>query len=514
VTEAEEFAKIYKLEVAVIPTNRDLQRKDLNDYVYKTEMAKFQAVIKDIKEKHAAGQPVLVGTISIEKNQILSELMVREGLDPQFLNAKNHEKEARIISQAGRLGAITVATNMAGRGVDIILGGQIEKDFTPEQIATWKEESEKVKALGGLYVIGTERHEARRIDNQLRGRAGRQGDPGMSRFYLSCDDDLMRIFGGDRMKKLMTTLRLPEDMPIENKMITGSIETAQKKVEANNFDQRKHLVEYDDVINKHRETIYRRRDEILTTAANEPDKLSEIILEMVEQELEQVILFHTAADDVKEWNLNEIYEVVNTIFLVQSDLKADLTGIADETKKLEKALVRTKIIEHLVGLAGIRYGKMKQDYADAGLDWADIEKNILLRSIDSLWVDHLDSMDFMRRGIGLRGYGQRDPLVEYKKEAFRMFSELNNLIQKDAVYGIYKFGNTQGMSGMNFMAPNLLQRARTFSAPSKTAESSAEGRAAFDNIHQKVLNAEGEKVGRNDLCPCGSGKKYKKCCGA
>ena len=513
VTEAEEFAKIYKLEVAVIPTNKNLQRKDWNDLVYKTEMAKFQAVIKDIKEKHAAGQPVLVGTISIEKNEILSELMVREGLDPQFLNAKNHEKEARIISQAGKLGAITVATNMAGRGVDIILGGQMEKDMTPEQIAVWKEESEKVKALGGLYVIGTERHEARRIDNQLRGRAGRQGDPGMSRFYLSCEDDLMRIFGGDRMKKLMTTLRIPEDMPIENKMITGSIETAQKKVEANNFDMRKHLVEYDDVINKHRETIYRRRNEILITAAEAPEKLSEIILEMVEQELEQVVLFHTAADDVKDWNINEIYEVVNTIFPVQADLKTDLTGIADETKRLEKALVRTKIIEHLVGLAGIRYGRMKEEYATAGLDWTDIEKNILLRSIDSLWVDHLDSMDYMRRGIGLRGYGQRDPLVEYKKEAFRMFSELNNLIQKDAVYGIYKFGNTQGMSGMNFMAPNLLQRARTFSAPSKTAESSAEGRAAFDNVKQKTLNAAGEKVGRNDLCPCGSGKKYKKCCG-
>jgi preprotein translocase subunit SecA len=285
-------------------------------------------------------------------------------------------------------------------------------------------------------------------------------------------------------------------------------------VEANNFDMRKHLVEYDDVINKHRETIYRRRNEILTTAAEAPEKLSEIILEMVEQELEQVVLFHTAADDVKDWNINEIYEVVNTIFPVQADLKADLTGIAEETKKLEKALVRTKIIEHLVGLAGIRYGRMKEEYATAGLDWTDIEKNILLRSIDSLWVDHLDSMDYMRRGIGLRGYGQRDPLVEYKKEAFRMFSELNNLIQKDAVYGIYKFGNTQGMSGMNFMAPNLLQRARTFSAPSKTAESSAEGRAAFDNVKQKVLNAEGEKVGRNDDCPCGSGKKYKKCCGA
>ncbi len=514
VTEAEEFAKIYKLEVVVIPTNKEMVRKDLNDLVYKTELAKFQAVIKDIKEKHIQGQPILVGTISIEKNELLSELMVREGLQPEFLNAKNHEREARIISQAGRLGAITVATNMAGRGVDIILGGQLEKDMTPEQIAAWKEESEKVKSLGGLYVIGTERHEARRIDNQLRGRAGRQGDPGMSRFYLSCEDDLMRIFGGDRMKKLMTTLRLPEDMPIENRMITGSIETAQKKVEANNFDLRKHLVEYDDVINKHREAIYRRRDVILATAETEPEKLSEIILEMIEEELEQVVSFHTAAEDIKTWNINEIYETVNSIFPAQSDLKTDLTGIADETKRLEKALVRTKIIEHLVGLAGERYGKMEKDYADAGLDWRDIEKNILLRSIDSLWVDHLDSMDYMRRGIGLRGYGQRDPLVEYKKEAFRMFSELNNLIQKEVVYGIYKFGSAQGLSALGFMAPNLLQRARTFSAPAKTAEASADGRSAFDNVKQKTLNAAGEKVGRNDPCPCGSGKKYKKCCGA
>jgi|WetSurMetagenome_2_1015567.scaffolds.fasta_scaffold00331_8 preprotein translocase subunit SecA len=512
VTEAEEFSKIYKLEVVVVPTNRAMQRKDLNDLVYKTELAKFQAVIKDIKEKHELGQPVLVGTISIEKNELLSELMIREGLEPQFLNAKNHEKEARIISQAGKLGAITVATNMAGRGVDIILGGQMDKDMTPEQIAAWKEESEKVKSLGGLYVIGTERHEARRIDNQLRGRAGRQGDPGMSRFYLSCEDDLMRIFGGDRMKKLMTTLRLPEDMPIENRMITGSIETAQKKVEANNFDMRKHLVEYDDVINKHREAIYRKRNEILFNSANAKEKLSATILEMIENELEQVVSFHTAAEEIKDWNINEIYEVVNTIFPA-GDLKADLTGITDATKKLEKAMVRTKIIEHLSGLAGLRYAEMADKYKEAGLDWADIERNVLLRSIDTLWIDHLDSMDYMRRGIGLRGYGQHDPLVEYKKEAYRMFSELNNLIQKEVVYGIYKFGAAQGLSGMGFAAPNLLQRARTFTAPSKTAESSAENRGAFDNVHQKARNEAGDKIGRNDLCPCGSGKKYKKCCG-
>jgi preprotein translocase subunit SecA len=440
--------------------------------------------------------------------------MVLEGLDPQFLNAKNHEKEARIIAQAGKLGAITVATNMAGRGVDIILGGQAEKDFTSEQLAAWKEESEKVKALGGLYVIGTERHEARRIDNQLRGRAGRQGDPGMSRFYLSCEDDLMRIFGGDRMKKMMSALRLPEDMPIENKLITGSIESAQKKVEANNFDLRKHLVEYDDVINKHRESTYRKRNEILDASEKEPEKLSKIILEMVENELEQVVSFHTAADDIKDWNIKEVYEVVNTIFPVDGGLQADLSGLADETKKLEKALVRTKIIEHLSGLAGMRYSNMSGEYNQAGLDWVDIEKNILLRSIDTLWIDHLDSMDYMRRGIGLRGYGQHDPLVEYKKEAYRMFSELNNLIQKEVAYGIYKFGATaaQNLNFGGFSAPNLLQRARTFSAPSKTAEATGE-RGAFDSVRQKARTESGEKVGRNDDCPCGSGKKYKKCCG-
>jgi len=512
VTEAEEFAKIYKLEVVVIPTNRPMVRKDLNDLIYKTELSKFMAVINDIKEKHAKGQPVLVGTISIEKNELLSELMIKEGLQPQFLNAKNHEKEARIISQAGRLGAITIATNMAGRGVDIILGGQIEKDATPEEINAQKEEAEKVKSLGGLYVIGTERHEARRIDNQLRGRAGRQGDPGMSRFYLSTEDDLMRIFGGDRMKKLMNTLQVPEDMPIENGIISKSIETAQRKVEANNFDMRKNLVEYDDVINKHREYIYRKRNEILSTFITAPERLSEIILKMVESELEQVVSFHTAPENIKDWNLEEISEVANTIFPMKNKLHADLLDVIQSTKKLEMVQVRTKIIEFLVGLAKENYSKISEKYKEAGMNWSDIEKNVLLRSIDSLWVEHLDSMDYMRRGIGWRGYGQRDPLVEYKKEAFRMFSELNNVIQKEVVYGIYKFGAIEEMAVNFSAAPGLLARARQFSAPSKTAEAS-NANLTVESIHQKVLNAEGEKVGRNDLCPCGSGKKYKKCCG-
>ncbi len=510
-TEAEEFSKIYKLEVISIPTNRPMVRKDMNDLIYRTEEGKFKAVIAEVKERHAKGQPVLIGTISIEKNEILSEMMKLEGIEPAMLNAKNHEKEARIISQAGRLGAITVATNMAGRGVDIILGGQLDKDATPEEAAAWKEESEKVKALGGLYVIGTERHESRRIDNQLRGRAGRQGDPGESRFYVSCEDDLMRIFGGDRMKNLMKTLQLPEDMPIENGLITKSIETAQRKVEANNFDMRKHLLEYDDVINKHREAIYRKRDDILNKVNKDSAELKEIILKQVEEELEQVVSFHTSAEEVKDWNLEEVYEVVNTIFPVERKLHESLVGMADETNKLQAARVRTKIIEHLVDLAKEAYSRMEEKYIQAGLDWKDIERNVLLRSIDTLWVEHIDAMDYMRKGIGWQGYGQRDPLIEYKKEAFRMFSELNNLIQREVVYGIFKFGAVQDLAA-TFIAPSLAARAKQFSAPSKTAQESS-ANTKIDAVHARAHDDEGNKVGRNDLCPCGSGKKYKKCCG-
>jgi preprotein translocase subunit SecA len=510
-TEAEEFSKIYKLEVISIPTNKPMVRKDLNDLIYRTELGKFHAVIADVKERHAKGQPILIGTISIQKNEILSELMRLEGIEPAMLNAKNHEKEARIISQAGRLGAITVATNMAGRGVDIILGGQPDKDATLEEIAACKEEAEKVKALGGLYVVGTERHESRRIDNQLRGRAGRQGDAGESRFYLSCEDDLMRIFGGDRMKNLMKTLQLPEDMPIENGLISKSIETAQKKVEANNFDSRKHLLEYDDVINKHREAIYGKRNDILIKSEKEAEKLKEIILAQVEEELEQVVSFHTNAEEVEKWNLEEIYEVVNTMFPVETRLKLVLTEISEEAKKLQAARGRTKIIEHLVGLSKEAYNRMEEKYLQAGLNWRDIEKNVLLRSIDSLWVEHIDSMDYMRKGIGWQGYGQRDPLIEYKKEAFRMFSELNNIIQKEVVYGIFKFGAVQDLA-INFLAPNLAARAKQFSAPSKVSEESS-ANSKVDAVHVKPRNEEGEKIGRNDDCPCGSGKKYKKCCG-
>ncbi|MFA5248123.1 MAG: preprotein translocase subunit SecA [Patescibacteria group bacterium] len=510
-TEAEEFSKIYKLEVISIPTNKPIGRKDLNDLVYRTELGKFRAVVADVKERHALGQPVLIGTISIEKNEILAEIMQREGLEPAVLNAKNHEKEARILSDAGRKGAITVATNMAGRGVDIILGGLQENDATPEQTEAWKKDHEEIISLGGLCVIGTERHESRRIDNQLRGRAGRQGDSGESRFYLSCEDDLMRIFGGDRLKGMMKTLQLPEDMPIENRLVTGSIETAQKKVEANNFDSRKQLLEYDDVVNKHRESIYRRRDEILAKAKNEKAKLKDLILLLVEEELNNVVSFHTSVDDVKDWNLKEIYEVANTIFPAANLLQEKLEEIVGEVKKIEKTGVRIKIIEHLVFLANEAYSRMEEKYLQAGIDWSDLEKNILLRSIDSLWVEHIDAMEYMRRGIGWQGYGQRDPLVEYKKEAFRMFTELNSMIQKEVVYGIFKFSAVEDLAA-SFIAPSIATRAQEFSAPSKTSESSSASNRV-DAVHVHARDAAGEKVGRNDNCPCGSGKKYKKCCG-
>ncbi|MFA6306919.1 MAG: preprotein translocase subunit SecA [Patescibacteria group bacterium] len=540
VTEAEEFSKIYNLETVVIPTNRPMVRKDLNDLIYATEIGKFKAVVEEVKRRHALGQPVLVGTISIEKNEILGEMLEREGVIPQILNAKHHEKEAQIIARAGEFGGVTIATNMAGRGVDIILGGN------PVDL----EEQKKVIQAGGLHIIGTERHESRRIDNQLRGRAGRQGDPGSSQFYVSMEDDLMRIFGGDRMKSLMKTLKVPEDMPIENGMVSRSIESAQMKVEGNNFDIRKHLVEYDDVINKHRETIYRKRREILelaeastviasaseaisrtpseqenasvsTVSGDENKTLSSIILEMVENEIEQAVIFHTAADSARDWNVQEIYQVTSTIFNVEPKLKEDLAALIQDGDKLDKVKVRTKIIEHLAGLAKSNYEKISKLAAEASVNWPQVEKSVLIRSMDMLWIEHLEAMDHMRHGIGLRGYGQRDPLVEYKKEAYILYNELNNLTQKQVAYSIFKVADLG-----NFVAPTLKTRPQNYIAPAKTMDKNTGSFSAFktggddkkknetvDLVHEKVKDAEGEKIGRNDPCPCGSGKKFKKCCG-
>lgn len=523
-TEAEEFAKIYKREVVTIPTHRGTVRKDLPDRVYRSEAGKFKAVVEEIRTRHEKGQPVLVGTGSIAKNEILAKLLEKEGIPHQVLNAKNHEREGEIIAQAGRLGGVTIATNMAGRGVDILLGGN----------PPTKEEAEKVRALGGLFVLGTERHESRRIDNQLRGRAGRQGDPGETQFAVSLEDDLMRIFGSDRIKGLMERLGVPEDMPIENKMITRSLEEAQKKVEGHNFDTRKHVVEYDDVINKHREVIYRKRHELLDAydreikAINAQEEVSgttlrSLIMTAVEDEIEKLVLFHTASEHEGEWNIQEIYESVHSMFPVPQEARIDLEGIQHTAgDKLADAHARTAIISYLLDLARKNYDAFEKHFmeqihaVDASVNPAtivrQIEKDVYLRSLDSMWVEHLEAIDHLRTGIGLRGYGQRDPLVEYKKEAYRLFNELLALINKHVVYTIFKLAITTPVIPPAEEASSLPMNV-TLSAPAK--EGDATGTATQQvAASPSAQGASYERVGRNDLCPCGSGKKYKKCHGA
>jgi len=507
VTEAEEFNKIYSLEVVVVPTNKPIERTDQTDKIFKTEDAKFKAIAKRIKELQIKGQPVLIGTVSVEKNELLGAYLDREGVKYEALNAKNHEREGQIVAQAGSEGAVTLATNMAGRGVDIILGGN-----PPD-----KQMSEKIKSLGGLYVVGTERHESRRIDNQLRGRAGRQGDPGETEFFLSTDDDLMRIFAGDRIKSIMQTLRVPDDTAIEHKRLNKVIESAQKKVEGFHFDSRKHLLEYDDVLNRHREVVYGKRKEVLSVYDQEikflekvsevkPEKtLRDLILFQVEEELEGLVSFHTNQDDHKEWNLQEIYESVTTIFPLDNEEKEKILSFKKGgQEKLESVNIRTEILDYLVVLSKKKYDDLLVSQVTEKRLVIEIEKQIMLRSIDNLWIDHLVAIDYLRTGIGLRGYGQRDPLIEYKKETYRMFNELISLIQKEVVYSIYKVG-----AGIQ-MAPSVMEKGNLLF---KGANKNANNDNAQQNVSSKVKTADGKKVGRNDLCPCGSGKKYKKCCG-
>ncbi|MBI2644665.1 preprotein translocase subunit SecA [Candidatus Uhrbacteria bacterium] len=539
-TEAEEFAKIYKLEVVTIPTNKPMIRKDHQDRIYISEKGKYAAVVEEIRQCHERGQPVLVGTISIERNEYLSALLEREGVPHKLLNAKNHEKEAETIAQAGKAGAVTIATNMAGRGVDIILGGN------PADA----DDARAVRECGGLYVIGTERHESRRIDNQLRGRSGRQGDPGMSLFFISLEDDLMRIFGSERMKGMLGKLGAPEDMPIENSFITKCIEEAQRKVESHHFDTRKHLLEYDDVMNKQREMIYKRRrdilaeferetnedgdivipsdpptggenpddsekDEIATVASlprNDSVTLREMVLTMIEEEIEHVVTFHTTReeDQAREWNIQEIYETMHTIFPVSQSDRKGLTDIYETGDRiLTEPEKRTHIISYLCHLARQSFTALETHVAEnmkkqgipmtSHVAMAYIEKDLLIRCIDTLWIEHLEAIDHLRTGIGLRGYGQHDPLVEYKREAFRLFSELLSLIHRQVVYSIFKIG---AFSDQVVESSKKL----TYSAPAKDAS----GGSASASSH----SSGGAKVGRNDPCPCASGKKYKRCHGA
>lgn len=499
-TEAEEFKKIYNLDVVTVPTNRDMVRNDSTDKIFKTEQGKYFAVIQDIKSRNEQGQPILVGTISIEKNELLSSLLSREGIKHELLNAKNHEREARIITEAGKKGAVTIATNMAGRGVDIVLGGT----------NATKEMSQEVKDLGGLHVIGTERHESRRIDNQLRGRAGRQGDPGSSQFYVSLEDDLMRIFGSDRMKSMMDRLGVPETMPIENSLISKSIESAQKKVEGHNFDIRKHLVEYDDVINKHREVIYKRRKKVLLSSSD-PEGTRKEIMNMIHEEIERVVSFHTSHDDPSTWDLDEIYEVLDTIFpaMLQTRMKLDEIVQKNKSDAPEQHGLRDSIVRHCLRLADVAYEQFEQKVGNPETV-RTIERAVTLRAIDSLWIEHLSQMDYLRQGIGLRGYGQKDPLVEYKKEAFALFSELIENIRHQVVYSIYKITVAQEPQGIQPMAMQ-------FSAPAKVATSSAtsslQAPTSTSTAPAQDTTPDGKKIGRNDPCWCGSGKKFKKCHG-
>jgi preprotein translocase subunit SecA len=463
-TEAAEFKEIYGLDVVVIPTHKPMIRIDYPDVVYKTEKEKFKAVVREIKELYRIGRPVLVGTTSIEKSEMLSEMLRKEGIPHQVLNAKHHEKEAMIIAQAGRKGAVTIATNMAGRGVDIILGGN-----PPDP-----EEQEEVKRLGGLHVIGTERHESRRIDNQLRGRSGRQGDPGSSRFYVSLEDDLMRMFGSDRIKPLMEKLGMKEDEPIEHPWVTKAIERAQKSVEAHNFEIRKHLLEYDDVMNVQREIIYEQRRMVL-----EGEDMKDEILEMIEDVIrKRVDIYCPPKTSPDEWDLVELCSFASRVFRAEID--------PEEIKGLSS---RDEIAERIIEEARKAYDRKESEIGSEMM--RQVERMILLSVIDSKWKDHLYNMDLLRESVGLRAYGQKDPLVEYKREAHEMFQDMIERIKEDVTEYIFRVQVTR--------EEPFQRRVEVKEVPSKVKKGKKEKRKT--------------KIGRNDPCPCGSGLKYKKCHG-
>ncbi len=511
VTESEEFKKIYKLDVVAIPTNNPMVRKDYSDAVYKTMRAKLTAVAAEIAAANKRGQPILVGTTSIEKNEIISQLLSRRGIKHEVLNAKNHQREAQIIAQAGKKGAVTVATNMAGRGVDIILGGETPKtaDGRAALGAEWKKWEKvhgEVVELGGLYVIGTERHESRRIDNQLRGRSGRQGDPGASRFYVALDDDIMRLFGGDKIAGIMTRFNMPEDVPLEHPLVSRAIENAQVKVEGFNFDIRKHLVEYDDVLNKQREIIYSLRRKILEAGAHtDADMLNQEILERIESSIKSQVLMHTSekpyAPDAQNSNEKIIDEFITII-------PFDATSQKQLVKQLEQLHTPDEKSEFLLKLATDLYLKRQEGFGQALS--AQIAKAVMLSVVDNLWMNHLDAVDNLRQGIGLRGYAQKDPLVEYKNEGFRMFEQLVFGIDDEIVHRIYKVQveHPSASSGQELLEHHHHH------VHENTPESEIGTEAKTKQVTSQKADSpvsSGKKIGRNDPCWCGSGKKWKKC---
>ena len=498
-TEAPEFGKIYNLDVVVIPTHRPMIRQDNADYIYKSEQGKFSAAVEEIAELHKKGQPVLVGTISIAKSEALAALLRKKGVRHSVLNAKYHEMEAEIVAQAGRYGAVTIATNMAGRGTDIVLGGNPEglarqelkgKEYSKEEwektVARFKvlcaSEKEKVIAAGGLHILGTERHEARRIDNQLRGRSGRQGDPGSSRFYLSLGDDLLRIFGSGRISGLMDKLGMEEDVPIEHRMVSRSIENAQKKVEAHNFDIRKHILEYDDVMNQQRKVIYEQRRQILAG-----EDLKDEVLGLAEELLDGIIGFYCPEDAHSEdWDMAGMRDAL------AAKLSYRLDGI--DPQKLSRDELSEKLRTAVIGSY-----EAKEQEVGAEL-MRRLEKVFMLQAVDYQWKDHLLAMDHLKEGIGLRGYGQKDPLVEYKREGFDMFEEMKLRIVETTVENLFRVKIAEEGQDREIERRQRRQQA-TLNFVGAGAAKPAEP------VHV------GAKVGRNDLCPCGSGKKYKKCHG-
>lgn len=482
-TSAEELQKVYKLDVLEIPTNKQMVRKDLPDVVYKTEKGKFDAIVAKIKEVNEKGQPVLVGTIAIEKSEYLSALLSREGIDHEVLNAKQHEKEALIITKAGQKGSVTIATNMAGRGTDIKLG-------------------EGVKEIGGLFIIGSERHEARRIDNQLRGRAGRQGDPGVSQFFVSLEDELMRRFGGDKLKNMMDTLGLPEDQPIQNALISKTIESAQSKIEGYNFDIRKHVLDYDDVMNKQREVVYKKRKEILSLENTKNE-----IFKYIEEEIERNISIH-CIDDEANWEMEKIFSELNDIFPISDSNKKQFEIIASDKVKNPAEKI-TQMSQYAMGIAKEAYNAKEKEVGENTM--RSIEKAIILQTIDTLWMNHLDEIDYLRQGIGLRGYGQRDPLIEYKREAFNLFSHLMENIRSTIVHTIFKISI---VSAHEKSTPAEQQNLNFQGAEEQEQFASLKKESNSSQITNQQPIVKGEKIGRNDPCPCGSGKKYKQCHGA
>lgn len=506
-TEAEEFKKIYNLDVVVMPTHKAQVREDFSDMVYKTTRAKYTAVVNDIIEHHKKGQPVLVGTTSIDKNDVISEALKRKGIPHAVLNAKNHLKEAMIISDAGKLGAVTVATNMAGRGVDIILGGpkkekweyDNEKEWEKD-LAAWKKSHDEVLAVGGLYVIGTERHESRRIDNQLRGRSGRQGDPGASRFYVSLEDDIMRLFGGDQVSRLMDVFKLPEDVPLEHPMVSRALEQAQVKVEGFHFDNRKHLVEYDDVLNKHREIVYRRRRKIL-----EGESQKEAILQKIGNEIANFVnVFSSDAGNIDRQKIASEFTAI---------IPFDPASVEQLLKQLQQLHTAEDITEFLTKIAGDVYAQREKQLSEEVM--RQVERWVSLQVIDNLWMDHLDAIDDLREGIGLRGYGQRDPLIEYKNEAFSMFERLLGGIDTEIAHRIFKVQvqlspNQQTGQQLNQTAVNA-PVASALESPLAQAAKRMQTNAQSSAVSQVPKVSADAKIGRNDPCPCGSGLKYKKC---